>query len=121
MLNSVPSVVVLLTTHYHNRLLVVGLKGGHAEDVVMADGGVLIVEAGAAVTGLHCVETGENLTLDEDYAVFHTGKPEDFVQQFVPALRQAVSQLGWPKVRDSLKAYLAGRSTETDSEDATGA
>lgn len=118
MLNTVPSVVVLLTPRHHNRLLVVALQGGKASDVMMTDGGALVVDAGVTVTGLHCIETGEDLKLDEDYAVFHTGKAEEFVEQFVPALRQAVSQLGWPRVRESLKAYLAGRSTDAEGTDA---
>ena len=116
MLDAVPSVVVLLTAGYHNRLLAVGLHGGDSGDVVMSAEGAMVVEPGVTVTGLHCIETGQDLVLDEEYAVFHTGKPDEFVSQFVPALRHAVSQLGWPKVRDSLRDFLAGRNSDADGQ-----
>lgn len=116
MLNEAASVVVLLTERYHNRLLVVALKGGDSNDVMMTDGGAMVVEPGVAVTGLHCIETGEDLRLDEEYAVFHTGQPQDFVTRFVPVLRTAVAQLGWPQVRTSLRAYLAKRGNEASDE-----
>lgn len=109
MLEAVPSVVVLLTPRFHNRLLVMGLAGGTASDVVVAEDGAMVVEPGVTVTGLHCIETGTDLELDLDYAVFHTGKPDDFVERFVPALRTAVAKMGWPKVKESLKDYLSGR------------
>lgn len=108
MLETVPSVVVLLNTRFHSRLLVLGLAGGHSEDAVITDGGAIVVEPGVAVTSLHCIETGEDLELDEDYAVFHTGEPEGFVERFVPVLHVAVAQLGWPHVRAALQDYLAG-------------
>jgi hypothetical protein len=109
MLETVPSVVVLLTTRFHNRLLAMSLAGGASDDVVVTPDGAMVVEPGVSVLGLHCIETGEDLVLDRDFAVFHTGKPTQFVDEFVPALRTAVAQLGWPRVRDSLKDYLAGR------------
>jgi len=110
MLENVHSVVVLLTDRYSHRLLVLELGGGDASDVLVTQGGAMIVDPGVAVTGLHCIESGEDLTLDEEYAVFHTGKPTEFVETFVPVLRAAIAQLGWPKVRDSLNDFLRSRS-----------
>ena len=106
MLEAAHSVVVLLTAKYHNRMLVLGLAGGGSDDVMISTGGAMVVKPGVAVTNVHCIETGDDLKLDEDYAVFHTGEPDGFVERFVPVLRTAVQQLGWPTVRDSLKEYL---------------
>lgn len=108
MLETVHSVVVLLTTRYTHRLLVMSLAGGHADDVVVSPAGSMVVSPGVAVRALHCIETGEDLTLDEDYAVFHTGDPQGFTERFVPALRAAVAQIGWPTVKASLQKYLDG-------------
>lgn len=107
MLEGAHTVVVLLTTRYHNKLLVLGLAGGTSDDVVVAEGGAMVVRPGVAVTNVHCIESGENLTLDEDYALFHTGDPDAFVARFVPVLRTAIQSVGWPTVRDSLKEHLA--------------
>ena len=108
MLDKAHSVVVLLTREYSRRLLVMGLAGGDIEDAVLTAEGAMVVRPGVSVTNLHCIETGEDLTLDRDYAVFHTGKPARFVAQFVPALRTAVEMVGWAKVKSSLEEYLAG-------------
>jgi hypothetical protein len=109
MLEEAHAVVVLLTGRYSNRLLVMGLAGGDAEDAVVSPQGAMLVKPGVGVTGLHCIETGEDLKLDEDYAVFHTGNPSDFVERFVPALRTAITELGWPSVRSALTDYLASQ------------
>ena len=106
MLEAAHSVVVLLTSRYSHRLVLMNLVGGDSEDVLMTPEGAMIVQPGVAVAGLHCIETGENLILDRDYALFHTGKPAEFVEQFVPVLRMAIEQVGWIQVRDSLKSYL---------------
>jgi hypothetical protein len=84
----------------------VNLAGGDSEDVLMTSEGAMIVQPGVTVIGLQCIETGQDLVLDDDYALFHTGKPGDFVEQFVPVLRMAIEQVGWTRVRDSLKSYL---------------
>jgi len=110
MLEQAHAVVVLLTARYSNRLLVMGLTGGDSEDAVVSPEGAMVVKPGIHVTGLHCIETGENLSLDRDYAVFHTGKPRDFVAVFVPALRDAIERLGWPSVRTSLTDYLSSQA-----------
>ena len=107
MLERAHSVVVLLTSKYSYHLLVMGLTGGDMDDVVLSAQGAMVVRPGVAVTSLHCIETGDDLEVDEDYAVFHTGKPATFVAQFVPALRTAVAMVGWPKVKDSLQDYLS--------------
>ena len=107
MLETAHSVVVLLTPRFHNRLVVVSLVHGDFADVLMTAQGSMVVRPGVGVVGLHCIETGEDLRLDRDYAVFHTGKPQDFVDRFVPALRIAIAEVGWPRVRDSLRDYLA--------------
>jgi len=109
MLDAAYSVVVLLTPKYHNMALVVGLAGGDAHDVDVSTGGAILVRPGVSVTDVHCIETGEDLVLDRDYALFHTGEPDDFVVRFVPVLRTAIRELGWPVVRDSLKDHLASR------------
>jgi hypothetical protein len=106
MLESAHAVVVLLTPRFHKRLLVLGLEGGDSSDVVVTPDGAMIVDPGVRVTGLHCIESGMDLTLDEDYAVFHTGKPAEFVERFVPVLRAAIEKLGWARVRDSLNEFL---------------
>lgn len=112
MLETVHSVVVLLTAEYSNRLLVVAFRGGASDPAVVERGGAIVVPPGAAVTGLHCVETGADLELDSDYAVFHTDKPEEFVDRFVPQLRLALERVGWGPVKRSLERFLAGRATE---------
>ncbi len=106
MLEHAHSIVVLLTARYSNKLLVLGLSGGDVEDAVLSAEGALVVRPGVAVTGAHCIETGEDLVLDEDYVVFHTDRPATFVAEFVPALRTAVEMVGWPKVRATLRQYL---------------
>lgn len=107
MLEAAHTVVVLLKAKYHDRLLVLGLGGGDSEDMVLSSDGVMVVRPGVSVTGVHCIELGDDLKLDEDYALFHTGDPDAFVTRFIPVLRSAVQTLGWIKVRDSLKEYLA--------------
>ena len=107
MLETAHSVVVLLTHRYDNRPIVVSLAGGEAEHVLMTAQGAMVVQPGVAVVGLHCIETGSDLVLDRDYALFHTGEPRDFVDRFVPALHAAIAEVGWPRVRDSLRDYLA--------------
>lgn len=107
MLEAAHTVVVLLTTKYHNRLLVLGLAGGDSEDVLVSSEGTMVVKPGVSVTGIHCIEANQDLALDTDYALFHTGEPDAFVERFVPVLRQAIQQIGWATVRDSLKEYLA--------------
>ncbi len=107
MLEKAHSVVVLLTSKYSHHLLVMGLAGGDMEDAVLSAQGAIVVRPGVAVTNVHCIETGEDLAIDSDYAVFHTGKPATFVAQFVPALRTAVSMVGWEKVKESLQDYLS--------------
>ena len=107
MLEQAHSIVVLLTSDFSHRVLVVALAGGDIEDAVLSAEGAIVVRPGVSATNVHCIETGEDLTLDEDYAVFHTGKPTAFVAQFVPALRTAVQVVGWPKVKESLQDYLS--------------
>ena len=107
MLEAAHTVVVLLTRKYDNHLLVLGLGGSDSDDVVRSSNGIMVVKPGANVTGVHCIELGEDLKLDEDYALFHTGDPDAFVARFIPLLRPAIERLGWIQVRDSLKEYLA--------------
>lgn len=101
------SVVVLLTRRYSRKLLVIGLAGGDVTEAVLSAEGAMVIRPGVSVTQLHCIETGEDLTLDHDYVVFSTARPANFVAQFVPALRTAVEIVGWHKVKDSLQDYLA--------------
>lgn len=100
---SVQSVVVLLTTEYSNRLILVGFAGGDVVDGAVTDEGAMVVGSGVEVTNVHCIETGDDLVLDEDYALFHTATPTDFVERFVPVLRMAIQRVGWPQVRASLR------------------
>jgi hypothetical protein len=109
MLEQAHSVIVLLTPRFSNMLLVLGLAGGDIEDAVLSSEGAMVIKPGVAVTKVHCIETGEDLTLDSDYAVFHTGKPATFVAEFVPALRTAIGMLGWPSVREKLEDFLASK------------
>ena len=74
MLEQAHSVVVLLTSDYSHHLLVMGLAGGDMDDDVLSAQGATVVRPGVAVTSLHCIETGDDLEVDENYAVFHTGK-----------------------------------------------
>ena len=53
MLEKAHSVVVLLTPRHDNRLIVVSLAGGDAEDVLMTARGALVVQPGVGVVGLH--------------------------------------------------------------------
>lgn len=107
MLEQAHSVGALLTSDYSHHLLVMELAGGDMDDDVLSAQGAIVVRPGVAVTSLRCIETGDDLEVDEDYAVFHTGKPATFVAQFVPALRTAVSMVGWAKVKESLQDYLS--------------
>jgi len=106
MINTNPSVVVLLTTKYHNRLLVAGLDGPEPQEVLVTCDGAFVVASCADITRVHCIETNEDLLLDGEYAIFRTAEPDEFVARFVPMLREAVARLGWPHVQESLRDLL---------------